>query len=84
MLKLVMWLVSQLAVSFAGLAAADAHGVLQARQASNLTAYVHLGATDGPPQHVASGFIYGIPDNFPNQIPNHWYVRSLIAGPYCP
>jgi len=34
--------------------------------------YVNLAVTRGEPQHVASGFIYGIPDNYPNQIPGHW------------
>ncbi|ETS79918.1 hypothetical protein PFICI_07447 [Pestalotiopsis fici W106-1] len=39
----------------------------------DLTATVDLSTTNGQPQHLASGFIYGIPDNYPNQIPDHWY-----------
>ncbi|KAH8799817.1 glycoside hydrolase superfamily [Xylogone sp. PMI_703] len=37
------------------------------------TAVVHLGNNTGVPQHLASGFIYGIPDT-PNQIPDHFYT----------
>ncbi|KAH6647772.1 glycoside hydrolase family 39 protein [Truncatella angustata] len=40
----------------------------------DLTATVDLSKTRGDPQNVASGFIYGIPDNYPNQIPDHWYT----------
>lgn len=36
------------------------------------TASVNLGVAKGSPQHLASGFIYGIPDT-PDQIPDHWY-----------
>ncbi|KAK7936074.1 hypothetical protein PG985_001569 [Apiospora marii] len=36
------------------------------------TAIVDLAVTRGTPQHWASGFIYGIPDN-ENQIAQHWY-----------
>jgi hypothetical protein len=32
-----------------------------------------LGNNTGTPQHLASGFIYGIPDQ-PNQIPDHFYT----------
>ncbi|KAF3021055.1 hypothetical protein E8E14_012450 [Neopestalotiopsis sp. 37M] len=39
----------------------------------DVTASVDLSTTNGEPQHLASGFIYGIPDNFPNQIPDQWY-----------
>lgn len=45
---------------------------IEARQSAAQTAYVNLALTRGEPQHVASGFIYGIPDNYPNQIPSHW------------
>jgi hypothetical protein len=37
----------------------------------NNTATVDLSVTRGRPRHLASGFIYGIPDK-PNQIPDHW------------
>jgi hypothetical protein len=37
------------------------------------TAVVNLGLTKGKPQHLASGFIYGIPDT-PNQVADHWYT----------
>lgn len=36
-------------------------------------ATVDLSSNDGSPQHLAAGFIYGIPDNYPNQIPSSWY-----------
>ena len=39
------------------------------------TAKVFLNEKTGPPQHLASGFIYGIPDN-PLQIPDHFYRVS--------
>lgn len=45
---------------------------IEPRQSDAKTAYVNLSLTRGEPQHVASGFIYGIPDNYPNQIPIHW------------
>ncbi|KIM93779.1 hypothetical protein OIDMADRAFT_61414 [Oidiodendron maius Zn] len=34
--------------------------------------FVNLGLQKGEPKHYASGFIYGIPDEF-NQIPSHFY-----------
>lgn len=37
------------------------------------TAAVRLDKNTGKPQHLASGFIYGIPDT-PNQIPDHFYT----------
>lgn len=46
------------------------------RARDDVTANVELNTTTGQPQHLASGFIYGIPDNFPNQIPDHWYIKS--------
>ena len=53
-------------------------GLLLLPQASawydDSTAYVNLAKTNGAPQHLAAGFIYSIPDNFPNQIPDHWYA----------
>jgi len=42
--------------------------------AAGQIAYVDLGITLGKPEHLASGWIYGIPDNFPNQIPSSWYT----------
>jgi hypothetical protein len=39
----------------------------------SVTAVVNLASTRGASKHVASGFIYGIPDT-PNQIPDHWYT----------
>lgn len=36
-------------------------------------ATVDLSIKTGPPQHLASGFIYGLPDA-PNQIPDHFYT----------
>lgn len=47
---------------------------LVSRQTSSNTATVDLttNARRGAPQNLASGFIYGIPDN-PTQIPDHFY-----------
>ena len=39
----------------------------------SVTATVDLAASKGAPKHIASGFIYGIPDK-ENQIPDHWYA----------
>lgn len=37
------------------------------------TSVVNLSNITGTPQHLASGFIYGIPDA-PNQVPDHFYT----------
>lgn len=37
------------------------------------TATVNLAVPQGTPSHLASGFIYGIPDT-PDQIPDHFYT----------
>jgi hypothetical protein len=65
-----MWSLAVLAASLTGLAGATP--ALDARQSSSQTAIVNLAVTQGQPEHLASGFIYGIPDNYPNQIPSHW------------
>ncbi|KAH8882101.1 glycoside hydrolase family 39 protein [Thozetella sp. PMI_491] len=49
-------------------------GAVVRAQATSTTATVDLGSNLGTPQHLASGFIYGIPDNYPNQIPGSWYT----------
>lgn len=41
--------------------------------ADNITATVNLAVTKGSPEHLASGFIYGLPDT-PDFIPDHWYT----------
>ncbi|KAE9379028.1 glycoside hydrolase family 39 protein [Stipitochalara longipes BDJ] len=38
-----------------------------------ITSTVNLGNNTGTPEHLASGFIYGIPDTA-NQIPDHFYT----------
>lgn len=38
------------------------------------TVSVDLASTQGPPEHLASGFIYGIPDT-PNQVPSSFYTN---------
>ncbi|PMD24212.1 glycoside hydrolase family 39 protein [Hyaloscypha hepaticicola] len=43
-------------------------------QRDTVTSTVNLGNNTGSPQHLASGFIYGIPDT-PNQIPDHFYTN---------
>ena len=48
--------------------------------AAGQTAYVDLGVTLGKPEHLASGWIYGIPDTFPNQIPSSWYTDIGFRG----
>ncbi|KAH8799459.1 glycoside hydrolase family 39 protein [Xylogone sp. PMI_703] len=50
---------------------------LQAR--ADNTAVVHLGTSTGNPKHLASGFIYGIPDNG-DQIPSHFWSDLDING----
>lgn len=47
--------------------------VLEKRRSVSGTAVVYLGANTGTPQHLASGFIYGIPDTA-KQIPDHFYT----------
>jgi hypothetical protein len=39
----------------------------------SVTSVVNLGNITGTPEHLASGFIYGIP-NTSNQIPDHFYT----------
>lgn len=43
-------------------------------QRDTITSIVNLGNNTGTPQHLASGFIYGIPDH-PDQIPDHFYTN---------
>ena len=38
------------------------------------TATVHLGKPSGTPQHIAAGFLYGIPIK-QNQVPDHFYTE---------
>ena len=38
-----------------------------------ITSTVNLSNNTGSPEHLASGFIYGIPDT-ENQIPDHFYT----------
>nr|POE85119.1 hypothetical protein CFP56_68688 [Quercus suber] len=49
---------------------------IESRQSSSNTAVVDLSVRRGTPKHLASGFIYGIPDSpaDPNQIPDHFYT----------
>lgn len=44
------------------------------RQTSSQVTTVDLSTNLGTPLHLASGFIYGIPDT-PNQIPDHFYTE---------
>src|SRR4051794_24402175 len=61
-------------VAFAVAPLVSSSSVIDSRQTAGQTAYVDLGVTRGKPEHLASGWIYGIPDTFPNQIPNSWYT----------
>jgi hypothetical protein len=54
-------------------AAIAAAGPLPLEQRDTVTSTVNLGNNTGTPQHLASGFIYGIPD-LPDQIPDHFYT----------
>lgn len=47
------------------------------RQAASLTATVTLSSNIGTPSHLASGFIYGIPD-VANQIPDLFYTGMVF------
>jgi hypothetical protein len=53
--------------------AAVAHPRVNNVVRDSVTANVNLKTNLGTPKHVASGFIYGIPDT-PNQIPDHFYT----------
>lgn len=61
-----------LAIYLSALAAGVAVAGPVAKRQDASPATVDLGSDNGTPQHLASGFIYGIPDNYPNQIPDHW------------
>ncbi len=50
----------------------DRPSLIHPRQTDSRTSTINLATTRGKPEHVAASSIYGIPDNFPNQIPNHW------------
>lgn len=54
------------------LASAAVANPLETRQVSG-TSTVNLANNTGNPSHLASGFIYGIPDTA-NQIPDHFYT----------
>lgn len=60
-------------VSGASLFVAAVHGAVVDKRASSGTATVNLAVPQGTPSHLASGFIYGIPDT-PNQIPDQFYT----------
>ncbi len=60
-------------LSFLLLASSAAAGP-QVRQTVQGTSVVNLGNDTGVPAHLASGFIYGLPDT-PNQIPDHFYTE---------
>lgn len=53
---------------------------------SSNTATVDLSVKRGTPGHLASGFIYGIPDEgfgqSPDQIPDHFYTDMGFSGSY--
>lgn len=55
------------------LLACAAASPLTDRQAIEGTAVVNLSNNTGDPLHLASGFIYGIPDN-QDQIPAHFFT----------
>jgi hypothetical protein len=72
-----MVFLAQLLLVAGSVASAASAVALEPRQSSDHVASVDLTVTRGKPEHRASGFIYGIPDNFPNQIPLHWFVAHL-------
>jgi hypothetical protein len=59
-------------LSLALLTVANAYPFVE-RQTILGTAVVNLANDTGTPSHLASGFIYGIPDT-PDQIPDHFYT----------
>lgn len=50
---------------------------VEKRQAASLTATVTLSSNIGVPSHLASGFIYGIPD-VAGQIPDSFYTGMVM------
>lgn len=52
---------------------------IEKRQAASLTATVTLSSNIGAPSHLASGFIYGIPD-VAGQIPDSFYTGMVILA----
>ncbi|EFX00271.1 hypothetical protein CMQ_7273 [Grosmannia clavigera kw1407] len=64
----------------AGTAAAVLPGTLERRTTVSGTAVVDLGVSTGAPQQLASGVLYGIPDEA-SQIPDHFYTD--IGFKYC-
>ncbi|KAF5240632.1 hypothetical protein FANTH_9483 [Fusarium anthophilum] len=65
-------------VALAALPQLGLSSALERRQTSSNTATVDLSKGRGSPKHLASGFIYGIPDSgfgqSPTQIPDHFYT----------
>lgn len=75
LLRLLVSSAAVTSVSAAGplvLPAASQNEVLSKRDVTGAST-VHLGENTGNPQHLASGFIYGMPDN-ETQIPDHFYT----------
>lgn len=54
--------------------ASAATAQLSRRQSTSNTAVVNLNTNRGEPKHLASGFIYGLPDS-ETQIPDHWFTN---------
>jgi hypothetical protein len=53
---------------------ATANPLTQRQLSSSVTSTVNLSNNTGTPNHLAAGFIYGIPDT-PDQIPDHFYTE---------
>ncbi|KAF2481040.1 glycoside hydrolase superfamily [Neohortaea acidophila] len=52
---------------------------LARRQTSSTTATVNLADQIGTPEHLAAGFLYGIPDTA-NQVPSYFYTQMGFQG----
>jgi hypothetical protein len=59
-----------------GITAIPTPTAIAKRQAASLTATVTLSSSLGTPSHLASGFIYGIPDTA-NQIADSFYTQMV-------
>lgn len=55
--------------------------ILETRQTTDQITTVNLADNTGTPMHLASGFLYGIPDA-PEQISDSFYESKKICSPF--
>lgn len=70
--------VSATVIDHGSITAAPTPTAVAKRQAASLTATVTLSSSLGTPSHLASGFIYGIPDTA-NQIADSFYTQMVSS-----